>query len=235
MINFDTILKNTLLNKKVFVPNLTSQLSYEVASKKIKRNTKVLDLGCGSGIIGIGILKNSKNVKMFCSDPSQSAYELTQKNFKKNKLKATIKKGDLFFPWKNYKFDYIVNDVSGISQLIANKSPWFNNFIPCETGSDGTKLTIKIIKLSKKFLTKKGILQIPILSLSNEKKILKYAKEIFSKVKVESSREWFLPKEMEKLKKFLSKLKSKGHINFSLKFGKIVCKTSILTCTILRK
>ena len=64
MINFDTILKNTLLNKKVFVPNLTSQLSYEVASKKIKRNTKVLDLGCGSGIIGIGILKNSKNVKI---------------------------------------------------------------------------------------------------------------------------------------------------------------------------
>ena len=59
-------LKNS---KKVFIPNLTSLLSYEVALKNIKKNNKFLDLGCGNGILGIALYKskkiNSRNISFF--------------------------------------------------------------------------------------------------------------------------------------------------------------------------
>ena len=235
MYNFEKINNSILTDKKVFKPNLTSKLSFNVACKKIRNNSEVLDLGCGNGIIGIGILKNKKRIKLSCSDTSDSAYKLTKKNMSKFKLKANIKKGDLFQPWKNKKFDYIVNDVSGISDLIARKSPWFSDIVPCNTGNDGTKLTLKILSQSYKYLKPKGVLQIPILSLSNEKKIFEKSKKIFKVVKVIDKVNWFLPNEMQNLFKYLENLKSRGHINFIKKFGRIICTTTIITCAIIRK
>ena len=235
MFNFDNINNSILIDKKVFKPNLTSKLSFDVACKKIKNVSDVLDLGCGSGIIGIGVLKNKKKIKLYCSDSSESACRLTTKNLKKNKLIANTKKGDLFLPWKNMKFDYIINDVSGISNLVAKKSPWFNKFVPCDSGKDGTKLTVKIISQAKKHLNSKGVLQLPMISLSNEKKILKKAKKIFKKVEIIDKADWFLPNEMQNLHKYLENLKSKGHINFIKKFGRIICTTSIITCAIIKK
>lgn len=235
MASFDEIINIISVNKKVFTPNLTSKLSFEVAIKKIKNNSKVLDLGCGTGIIGVGVFKNKKNVKLYCSDSSDYACKLTKRNFKKNLITAKIKKGNLFSPWKNEKFDYIINDVSGISSLIAKKSPWFNKFVPCDSGKDGTKLTIKIISQAKKYLNSKGVLQLPMISLSNEKKILKEAKKIFKKVEIIDKADWFLPYEMQNLHRYLENLKSKGYINFIKKFGRIICTTSIITCAIIKR
>ena len=48
------------LNKNVFKPNLTTFLSYSVEKKKIQKNPKVLDLGCGNGVIGILLFKEKK-------------------------------------------------------------------------------------------------------------------------------------------------------------------------------
>ena len=52
------------------------------------------------------------------------------------------------------KFNFIINDISGISEDVAKISPWFKN-VSCKSGKDGTKLTIKVIKDSKKLFKKK--------------------------------------------------------------------------------
>ena len=231
---FKKAVKNLRLNKKVFEPNLTSYLSFLVAKKKIKKNSKILDLGCGNGIIGILLFKEKKISKIYASDLSSDAIKNARYNYKKNKLKFDLRAGNLFSPWnlekEKNKFDYIINDVSAISSLVAKKSNWFKNNVPCNSGNDGSKLTTKIIKESKNYLKKKGKLQIPILSLSNRKKILDFAKKNFRKIKIEASSEWFIPKEMLCIKNLLDKYKAKGYINYEHKFNNLICKTEILVC-----
>ena len=232
--NFLKKVNNLKQNKSVFKPNLTTFLSFAVAKKKIKKNIKILDLGCGNGVIGILLFKEKKINKIYASDISKNAIKNALYNYKKNKIKYDLRQGSLFIPWSKgnnqNKFDYIISDVSAISSLVAKKSTWFKNNIPCDTGKDGTKFTIKVIKESKNFLNKKGKLQIAILSLSNRKKIFNYAKINFKKIKVEAVSNWFVPKEMLRFKNLLDKYKAKGYINYDYKFNNIICKTEILVC-----
>jgi len=229
-INFNGMKESIFTEKDIFQPNLTSQLSYETAITLIKNNYKVLDLGCGTGIIGIMIMKKFPQVKMYCSDVDEKSIQYTKKNFIAKRLRADIRKGDLLNIWKGNKFDYIINDVSGISSTIAQNSIWFDNKVPCNTGEDGSKLSIEIIKNAPNYLNKNGLIQFPIISLSNVKKIIEIAKTYFSEVKIHKTKDWFLPKEMESLKEVMYKLKKKNHIDFNEKFGKIICNTSIAIC-----
>ena len=96
----------------------------------------------------------------------------------------------MFKPWSKYKFNYIINDISGISSTIAKKSKWFR-YVPSSSGIDGTKLTIKIIKDSFKYLDKNGKIYLPLISLSNTKRVLNFAKKKFNKIKVVSKNQWF--------------------------------------------
>ena len=56
-------MSNLKQNKSVFKPNLTTFLSFSVARKRIK-NMKILDLGCGNGVIGILLFKEKKLIKL---------------------------------------------------------------------------------------------------------------------------------------------------------------------------
>jgi len=229
-IDFDKLKEDIISDKNVFKPNLTSLLSYETAISEIKNNYKVLDLGCGSGIIGIALMKSFPNIEMYCSDLDNNSVNITKKNYLKYKLEADIKVGNLFYPWLNKKFDYIINDVSGISSIVAKNSPWYGDKIPCDSGEDGSNLALSIIKNAAIYLTKKGSIQIPLISLSNVQKIVNVAEKNFSETKIIKSKDWFLPKEMENMKSKMNELKSKNYINFDEKFGKIICKTSIAVC-----
>ncbi len=155
-----------------FEPTGTSELLVQSSSKFIKQNKKILDFGCGIGVVGISIFKKNKiKSHLYASDISKSSVKLSKLNAIKHKVKMIAKVGNLFDPWKGEKFDIILNDVSGISQKIAKVSPWFKN-TSCVTGDDGTALTIKIISEAKKYLNKNGAIIFPVLSLSDKKKLL---------------------------------------------------------------
>ena len=95
----------------------------------------------------------------------------------KNKIKGDIRVSNLFKNWGSYKFDYIINDVSGISNVIAKRSPWFKKIVPCDTGVNGTNLSNKII-INSKIFEKRGDCTNAI------DKLIKYGKYYFFSQKI---------------------------------------------------
>jgi ribosomal protein L11 methylase PrmA len=213
---------------KAFKPTATTDFLLRDALTVIKKPMDVLDLGCGIGIIGIMVSKHIKNKrKIYASDVSDGAKIIAEKNFKLHKCDSDVRVGSLLTPWRKQKFDLIINDVSGISETIAKKSKWFKN-VPCKSGTDGTKLTLKIISSSINHLNKNGAIIFPIISLSNGNKVIKKLKNKFSKIKILSENFWFLPDDLEKYKKKLTEMKKSKLIDYDIKFGKVICSTKIV-------
>ena len=106
-------------NQKVFKPNLTTISIIEALKKiKLKKKINILDMGCGSGVIGIFIKKFlSRKSKVVMVDFSQYAVSLAKK-IQKNNVKIEIFKSNVFDNVKG-KFDLIIDDISAIDEKIA--------------------------------------------------------------------------------------------------------------------
>ena len=196
-----TIFKKTvkLINSnKVFEPNLTTQAILEASEKlKFLKKKTILDLGSGSGVIGIFLKKKHKNkIDLFLSDKTTHSINIIKHNLKLNKVKGTAIQRDILESWGDKKFDIIINDISAINSNVAKKF-WYNKFIPHDCGSDGVKLSKKFLSTVEKNLTKKGIVLMPVISISNHKFLTQLLKKKF-KAKLLITKEWPAPKNLIK-------------------------------------
>ena len=214
------------LHKDVFSPTGTSEEIIKAVSKNITKPGLLLDLGCGSGIVGFVLHRMEIVSKLHASDISNQAVNLVRKNAKKNNIECEAKDGPVFSPWVGEKFDYIVDDISGISQEIANISPWFKNTM-CESGEDGADLVVEAINHAPSHLLDGGKFFFPVLSLSNVDRIIASAKSIFENVERLSHKVWTLPDEMKPHMEKLKELNNKGLIKYEEKFGLILWYTDI--------
>ena len=218
---------NLVSAKGVFDPNTTTELLINAVKKTISKPKKMLDLGCGTGVVGLSLwLEGLAKEPIFASDLSEPSISCSQENFRRYECEADIRCGALFEPWGDEKFDVIIDDISGISQEIAPISPWFGG-VPCDTGSDGTDLVLDILSNSSKYLAKDGYFFFPVLSLSNVDDILKESKESFSIVKLIERQEWPLPKELEEHMPLLQKLSARKSIKLEERFGMVLCYTEV--------
>ena len=223
-------LKKTLdfeYDENCFIPTATSDFLIKSCSNHIFNKSSLLDLGCGIGIVGIILYKMNLVNQLYSSDVSISATEKCRINSENHKVKNDVRCGSVFEPWEGMKFDYIVDDVSGISEKIASISSWFSN-VACDSGPDGTDLTIKILNNSFKFLKENGQLFFPVISLSDHNKIVEVANSVFKNVKKISSNKWFLPDDIsENHNDYINELKKSGLIDYDEKFGKKIAFTDI--------
>jgi len=211
----------------VFVPTATTTSLINSVKEYIKKPGKLLDLGAGSGVVGITLsLKGLVESPLFASDLSDGASECISKNSARYDVPVVIKEGSLLEPWENEKFDYIVDDISGVAEEVAKLSPWFDN-VPCQSGAGGADLTIQVLQKANKYLNDGGLLFFPVISFSDLDKILEVAKQNFTNVELLQRDEWPLPKDMYKHVSVLQRIKEKGHIQFQEKFGMILCFTDI--------
>ena len=218
---------NLVSSKDVFDPNTTTELLINAVKKTISEPKKILDLGCGTGAVGLAIwLEGLAKEPIYASDLSVPSVSCSQENFRRYECEADVRCGALFEPWSDKKFDVIMDDISGISQEIAPISPWFEG-VPCETGSDGTDLVLDIIRHASKYLLKDGYFFFPVLSLSNVDLLLKEVKENFYSVELLERQEWPLPKELEVHIPLLKKLNKKGSIKLEERFGMVICFTEV--------
>lgn len=211
----------------VFKPTGTTSLLIKAVKEKILTPCTILDLGCGSGIVGLSLAKHSiVKHPLFASDLSSTAVACTIKNFKNYNFNVDAREGSMFEPWENCKFDVIVDDISGVAEEIAKVSTWFQG-VPCNSGEDGTSLINNIIKESRKYLNKKGKFFFPVISLSNVDSLLKEAKNAFKNVELISKQEWPLPDELKSQHILLEELRDKGFIKLEKKFGMYIWYTEI--------
>ena len=214
-------------NEKVFVPTGTSELIIDAIVKSGASGGKVLDLGCGIGLVGIALRSlGFATDPVFASDLSEEAVELTSENYKRVDFELIAKCGSLFEPWDNEKFDCIVDDISGVATSVAAVSPWFQN-VPCESGEDGTALVKRVIEQAPYYLNPGGKLFFPVLSLSRGSSLVNTAKRCFSSVTKVSSKTWPLPQSMDPYRGLLKELAEENIITIQEKFGLVLWTTDI--------
>lgn len=215
---YDTLELDTA--EGVFVPTHTSQLLIKSARQVMGTPGKLLDVGCGIGICGLVLGKLGLcHVPVFCSDLSEQATAVALENARKLNVPADIRTGPLFAPWDGERFDDIIADVPGISQEIARLSPWFPQGVECETGRDGTALVVQMLQQAPKHLNAGGRLIFPVLSLSNEQRILESAHVHFSEVTLVAEQTWLLPEALTKHLDKLQPLCEQGAIQLQQKVG----------------
>ena len=169
----------------MFKPTATSNLLIESVKPHIKTG-KLLDLGCGSGIVGRSLLKEGLDV--YASDIDKDV--CLHVGWDEPILS---RQGSLFEPWDMWKFDYIVDDVSGVAKDYA--FPWFEGV--ATAGEDGSDLVCKVIRQAPKYLTESGILFFPIVSLSNKQEIQRVALDTFENLTHIGHKDFILPKELQ--------------------------------------
>lgn len=214
-------------NEKVFVPTGTSELIVDAVIKSGVNGGKVLDLGCGIGLVGIALRSlGFATDPVFASDLSEEAVELTSENYKRHRFEVIARCGSLFEPWGNEKFDCIVDDISGVANSVAAVSPWFQN-VPCDSGEDGTALVERVIEQAPYYLNPGGKLFFPVLSLSRGSSLVNAARKSFDSVTMVSSKTWPLPQSMDPHRELLRELAEQNIITIQEKFGLVLWSTDI--------
>ncbi|MFC1718687.1 methyltransferase [Candidatus Poribacteria bacterium] len=212
----------------IFHPTDTSNLLIDACKLSIPSPRKILDLGCGCGIVGIvlarlGLCKEP----LFASDISKEAVALAKENASRMSVEYIARCGSLFEPWRGEKFDVIIDDVAGLSDDIAEISSWYPAGVDCNAGRDGTSWIIQVIEQSRQYLAEGGTLIFPVLSLSNEEKILQILKKTYPFHELIIKKDWFLPDEIANRIDILMPLMNDGSIRCQKKYGKWIWSTYV--------
>jgi SAM-dependent methyltransferase len=166
----------------VFTPTATTRALCQQALTLIEPGNKALDLGCGSGIIGLEIARRfNGSVAVSMSDVSTSAVARARSNAASLGVVVEAREGSMFQPWLHEQFDVIVSDVSGVIPELGTSLGWFDS-VPNDSGDDGVGLAGSVVSNAPAHLTADGLLLMPIISLSNEKVLLERMHSTFRSV-----------------------------------------------------
>ena len=164
------------INEKVLIPRPDTEIIIEQVLRiyKNKNNINFLEVGIGSGCLGLSILKEKKSFRATGVDLSQDCIEICKYNANKLGVGDRIKllKSDvdnLIFR----KYDLIVSNPPYIKKFDLNRlDKGVKNFEPklaLDGGLDGLSVTKKVIKKSSDLLKTNGKL---ILEISYDQKEL---------------------------------------------------------------
>lgn len=150
----------------VLIPRPETECLVEQSLKILNNDTKekirILDMGCGSGVIAIALAKERPGAEIVAVDMSQTALSRALENAKKHGVGERIefRRSDIYSGLKEEKFDLIVSNPPYI-----RKDEWetldleIRNYEPKEAlvgGEEGIDFHMRIIDSASLFLTKKG-------------------------------------------------------------------------------
>jgi release factor glutamine methyltransferase len=153
-----------IVNKNVLIPRFETEELVENTICYIKKyfNNKVniVDIGTGSGAIGITLKKELPSINITMTDISKSALNVAKKNAKELNIDATFIEGNLLEPLKNKRFDVLISNPpyiknnEEIDSLVKNNEP----HIALYGGEDGLKCYDLILKYVDNILNEKSMI-----------------------------------------------------------------------------
>ena len=140
-----------LVNESVLIPRFETEQLVEKTIEYINRyftdKVSVIDLGCGSGAIGITLSKKLKNVDITLLDISKKALNVAYRNALYQEVDAKFIESDMFSKVAK-KYDVIISNPpyiktnEEIEDIVKNNEP----SIALYGGEEGLDLYIKILK-----------------------------------------------------------------------------------------
>lgn len=150
------------VDNKVLVPRPeTETLVQSILETFGSKQIRVLDLGTGSGAIGLSLAKERKNWEIMCSDMSLEAIKVTKKNMLMNSLNVSMINSNWLAAFKNECFDLIVSNPPYINPSDPRVLSDGLKFEPIEalvSDCGGFKDIEQIVKESSKSLHNSGYL-----------------------------------------------------------------------------
>ncbi len=162
ILNFDLIFKSASGIFSAIEIDSASKLLIE--SAEIPTHSKILDLGCGYGMIGIVAAKSCPTCYVILTDINRRAVKLAKENILLNRVgNAEARQGDIYESVQDGKFDVILLNP------------------PMVAGRD---VVMRMIRGSLKCLNKQGSLQIVANKNKGGKFLFDEMKKLFKEVKV---------------------------------------------------
>lgn len=157
-----------IVNQNVLIPRFETEELVENTIKKINemfnnKNIKILDIGCGSGVIGLTLKKFFPESDVTLVDISKEAIEVAKENAKKLNLEVSFIESDVFQNVYDI-YDVVISnppyimDDEEIEDIVRDNEP----HIALYAGKDGLDCYKKIMQDIKRHLNNKYLISFEI-------------------------------------------------------------------------
>ena len=151
------------VDKRVLIPRFETEELVENTIKYIKKfftkPVDIIDLGCGSGVIGLTLEQKVSTNSVDLVDISKDALEVTHKNCEKLNSKANLIESDMLSSVEK-KYDVIISNPpyiktnEEIEDIVKNNEP----HLALYAGEDGLDFYRKILKEASKNMKDKALI-----------------------------------------------------------------------------
>ena len=147
----------------VLIPRPETELLVDCAIPLLREGGRVLDLGAGSGAIGIAIALNCPSARVFACEASEAALDIARENAKRHGAQVSFVKSDWFAAMRGERFNLIVSNPPYIAQCDPHLDEGDLRFEPREAlvaGKDGIECLDAIAAAARDHLLPGGWLLI---------------------------------------------------------------------------
>lgn len=150
------------VNRNVLIPRADTETLVETVLNEKSGGISALDIGTGSGCVGISIAHFNKNARVTLLDISRAALDTAKKNAKNNCVNCDFINMDILSGCPHGQYDVIVSNPPYIRpEMIDTLQTEVKDFEPYTAlcgGEDGLVFYRRIVEIAPRILNRNGLL-----------------------------------------------------------------------------